>query len=287
MRVFLTGISGFSGAHISHALVAAGHEVYALVRPNINFSLDIHCSRVRYIYGDLSDTLGWPEKIDAVIHAAARSPEPGISFAEMVASNVQGTANLVAFGKRVGARCFIYLSSLSIYGEVPGGQVDENSPIINPECYGQTKLLGEKLVAEAFSDSSSIAIRLPGIVGPNSVRNWLTVTRSRVRMGEPITIFNPESMFNNVIHVFDLAKFVAKLLNRNWLGFSSVTVAAQGSMPVRELIELLISESGSKSHINVSKSVKPSFLVSNEKAYQFGYEPLHITKLIEVFAKER
>jgi nucleoside-diphosphate-sugar epimerase len=287
MHVFLTGISGFSGAYICHALLAAGHVVNALVRPNLNYSIGIQNSRLNYIVGDLSDSSGWPKKIDAVIHAAARSPDSRISFTEMVASNVQGTSNLVKYGKRVGARCFVYLSSLSIYGEVTGGQVDEYSSIINPDFYGQTKLLGEKLVADEFADSSSIAIRLPGIVGPNSVRNWLTETRLRVRMGDPITIYNPESMFNNVIHVLDLAKFVTTLLNRNWLGFSSVTVGAQGSMRLREVVELLISESGSKSVINIGKSVKPSFLISNEKAYEFGYDPLSINNLIELFAKER
>src|SRR5207248_1320682 len=91
--------------------------------------------------------------------------------------------------------------------------VDETTPITDPDIYGLTKLIGEKLVGDPTATFRSIAIRLPGVVGPGSVRNWLTNVVAAAKEGREIDIYNPTASFNNAIHVADLARFVANLLH--------------------------------------------------------------------------
>jgi uncharacterized protein YbjT (DUF2867 family) len=52
-RVFLTGASGFVGAHVLRALLAAGYRVRALVRDESRIAFD---DDVEWINGDLVRT---------------------------------------------------------------------------------------------------------------------------------------------------------------------------------------------------------------------------------------
>ena len=73
MKVLLTGATGFIGSHVARELVRQGHEVHALVQPEIDRSriADI-ASSLRFIQADLLDTstIFQPPSVDLCIHLA-------------------------------------------------------------------------------------------------------------------------------------------------------------------------------------------------------------------------
>jgi nucleoside-diphosphate-sugar epimerase len=273
MHVLVTGAGGFSGSVIAARLSGEGHRVTQLRGPRSG-GIDL-----------ASGTSTLPVELDAIVHAAALSPAPGVTDEDMRRSNVEGTRNLVEHAKRAGVRCFVYLSSLSAYGRIEGGTVDEATPVRDPDVYGKSKLEGETLVCGgAFR---SLAIRLPGVLGPGSVRNWLTGVLEKARAGRDIEVFSPHAPFNNAAHVSDLADFVCGLVSRTWEGHDAVTIGAAGQTTVGEAVRILVDAFGGRSKIVVRQAPKPSFLVSSARASErYGYRPMEIGAMLRRFAQE-
>jgi UDP-glucose 4-epimerase len=289
MELVVTGAGGFSGSHLVSSLINSGHRVTAVTgrtRGRLDPALAGHPA-LNIVSGDLSAPVSLPARIDAVIHAAARSPAPGISARDMVRDNVQATARLVDYARTAGARTFIYLSSLSIYGDIAGPVVDEMTSIVNPDAYGMTKYLGEVIIREAGASLRSLSIRLPGVIGPGSVRNWLTSVVERARAGAEIRLFHPDALFNNAVHIHDLCRFIGNLLERAWSGHDVVTIAAAGETTVSQAIEAIVKTLNSRSVLILTDATKPSFKISIAKARTvYSYDPMEIDLMLRKFAAE-
>src|SRR5262245_24274408 len=119
LRVLVTGASGFTGAEVTRALLGRGAQVIACVGSGVGRLAGAEAlPGLRVIQGDLAGDLALPSQVDAVVHAAARSPAPGVSVDDMVRDNVFATRKLVEHAKSCGVRAFVYLSSLSVCGSI-------------------------------------------------------------------------------------------------------------------------------------------------------------------------
>jgi len=287
MHVLVTGIDGFSGRHLVPALLDKGWRVTGVGGRKTKARRE-HPS-LTVLSGDLASDLALPDDIDAVVHMAASSPGPGLDVtdADMNLDNAMATRRLALYARDLGVRSFIYFSSLSVYGRISTSVVDESTPIVDPDVYGMTKHLGEIALAEQAFAFPSLAIRLPGVIGPSPVRNWLSQVMERAKKGSKISIYNPESAFNNAVHINDLCQFVLAHLEGQWRGHESITVGAGGSMPVREVVETIIRGTGGGSRLETLDNSKQPFIVSSDKAIKvFGYQPMDIRKMIERFISE-
>ena len=66
----------------------------------------------------------------------------------MLIDNLQATRALVSQALRTEVKGFVYFSSLSTLGDISSSVVNEDTPSINPDAYGLTKLLGERLLTD-------------------------------------------------------------------------------------------------------------------------------------------
>jgi nucleoside-diphosphate-sugar epimerase len=288
MHVLITGAGGFTGSHMVAALLTRGHSVTAVCgRSRGRLDPEHHRdAKLSIIRGNLAEDLTLPENIDAIVHAAARSPGPGVTTGDLVRDNVTATARLVAHAWAAGAKTFIYLSSLSVNGRIPGPVVDEQTPIIDPDAYGMSKYLGELIVREEAS-LRSLSLRLPGVIGKGSVRNWLTSVLAAAKENRPITLFNGEAQFNNAVHVNDLCAFVGVLLDSAWGGHDVVTLGAAGATTTRRAVDILVQATGSRSLVSTEASRRPPYAISIERARTlYGYTPMQIETMLQVFAAE-
>ncbi|KAB2919038.1 MAG: NAD(P)-dependent oxidoreductase [Hyphomicrobiaceae bacterium] len=288
MRILVTGASGFSGSFVARALARSGRDVVALHRRETPFLTRLSGEpRVRKHRGDLIDAATLPGPFDAVVHVAATSPAPGIDVAQMVRDNVMGTQALIEAAERWAAKAFIFFSSLSLYGEVAAGLVDERTPIVNPDVYGATKHLGELLLAARAERLLCLAIRLPGVLGPGAHRNWLSGVAARLRTGETVRAFHLDAPFNNAAHIADLAALVSRVLERPWTGFDAIVAGARGHISVREAIIRLAKGLGLEARIEQTAAAKPSFTLSSERAIsRWGYDPMEIGAMIDRYAED-
>lgn len=295
MRILLTGAGGFGGRHLVTALLAAGLSVTATRRRGYDETWSslveslppVAKDRLDLAPADLAQPETYctlPAEIDAVVHLAARSPAPGLTAADMDRDNVVATRYLINYAVRAGARTFVHFSTLSVHGRIETELITPETPSLLPDDYGLSKLLAEHLVAEA--PLPSFAIRLPGIIGPGSVRNWLSVSLKKARRGEDISIFNADEPFNNAVHIADLAEFVVGLLERGWEGHHAAPVGAAGSMTARAAAETIIAGFGNRSRLIEQPALRPAFRIDISLAQSFGYAPMEISAMIERFVAE-
>ena len=125
-RYLVTGVAGFIGSNIAHALVARGDEVRGID----NFShgrqenLDELKDGIEFREADITDTEAIHsacQGMDFVLHQAALGSVPR-SLADPVVSNkanVVSTLKVLQAAREAGVRRVVYASSSSVYGDTP------------------------------------------------------------------------------------------------------------------------------------------------------------------------
>ncbi len=121
--MLVTGASGFVGANLALRLLADGHEVHLLLRPEFApWRIEAFRDRVQLHRVDLTDgaavqSLVAKIKPAWIFHLAAygaysQQADPGA----IVRTNVQGTANLLEACLKIGFEAFVNAGSSSEYG---------------------------------------------------------------------------------------------------------------------------------------------------------------------------
>lgn len=134
MTFFLTGATGFLGSEIAHALLEAGHQVRAIRRSGSKMDLvGANAERITWIEGDVLDPDSLEEGMQGaqgVIHAAAFLGFEGKKSEEqLMAVNVDGTANVVDAALKTGIERMVHVSSIAALGrsEADEGCRDESA----------------------------------------------------------------------------------------------------------------------------------------------------------------
>ncbi|WP_247713815.1 SDR family oxidoreductase [Qipengyuania sphaerica] len=171
MRILVTGAAGLLGGETCAKLVAAGHEVTALVHRNPDvLANDGSRVAVEPIVGDVSlEMFGWSEdrfaqvaaSHDALIHCAA-TVRFDLAEEDYRAVNVGGVSNALALAE-AGGMDFLHVSTAYVCGDTDG-IIRENKP--PPQAgfangYEASKATGEGLVR---ASSLRWAIARPSIV---------------------------------------------------------------------------------------------------------------------------
>lgn len=286
MHVLVTGVSGFSGAHIASTLAARGFEVTAVAgksTPRVPAAV----AGLRVVIADLIQPFGLPERCDAVVHVAGRSAWPGVCVEDLVRDNVVATRSLLAYAKTAGAHTFVLFSSLSVHGTISTPTVDASTPVVNPDAYGLTKRLCELMLEADQASLRGLSLRLPGVLGRGAARNWLATSLASARAGRDITVFDPEAAFNNAVHVADLASLIAHSIEGTWRGFDILTLGAGGMTTAGEVARTLAAAGGRNSRVIRATTIRPSYTISHARAREvFGYEPMVIGAMLDRFIAE-
>lgn len=155
MRIFITGATGFAGSHLVEMLLAADHEVFALVHAATSHQVLQTHPNLFEIPGNLLDlpsltTAVAQARPDVVYHLAGQA-YPARSWqnpASTFAINTGGTANLLEAAVAYGRPRTVIVTSAEIYGLVEAGQMPltEKSMPAPRHPYGVSKFAAGQLV---------------------------------------------------------------------------------------------------------------------------------------------
>jgi nucleoside-diphosphate-sugar epimerase len=191
VRYALTGATGFVGGELARQLLAAGHEVVALVRdPGRAGALEAHGALL--VRGDLDDTAALDELcrgVDGLFHVAGwyhlghRDP----STADRV--NVQGTRHVLAAALRGGVPRVVHTSTLAVNSDTAGQVVDESYRFTGKHlsAYDRTKAAAHDVALEFAGDGLDVVIVQPGLVyGPGDTAQTGALIAEVARGGRPV-----------------------------------------------------------------------------------------------------
>lgn len=188
MRVIVTGSSGLLGRHTVAALEEHGHAVTGL---DIAEPTAAH----RHISADLTElatALRLIREADAVIHAAAIPRPTGHAAADVFATNVASTYNVVEAAVQNRIPRLVYASSYSVIGppfnvapvrlQFP---IDIDHPAAPQDVYALSKRIGEEIIAAAArrGELTAISVRLSWIQTPESFRGDIAPRRTDPAFG--------------------------------------------------------------------------------------------------------
>lgn len=220
MKALVTGASGFVGKAIVAELLSRGIDVVAAGGPNTAFEPGTIQSG-NYYSIDITDSADLDkileiEGADCVIHSAGLAHRFGnVATADYQSVNVTGVENVANLAVRLGAKHFILVSSVLVYGKNstigPAG-ITEDFECRPTDPYSQSKLDGEiaaKLICEVKSMALTI-LRPAPIIGEGSKGNFARLIRA-IDKGRFVSVgkgLNHKSF----VYVGDVARACAVIL---------------------------------------------------------------------------
>ena len=174
-----------------------------------------------------------------------------------VKTSVMGTINMLGLAKRLRAR-ILQASTSEVYGDPKVHPQTESywghvNPIGPRSCYDEGKRLAETLMMD-YHRQNGVDIRIVRIFntyGPRmAVDDGRVVSNFAVQAlrNEPITIYGEGTQTRSFCYVSDLIEGVWRLMNTEGLT-GPVNIGNPNEFTIRELAELVISLTGSRSEI--------------------------------------
>ncbi|MGZ8648468.1 MAG: dTDP-4-dehydrorhamnose reductase [Solirubrobacteraceae bacterium] len=168
MRLLVTGAAGMLGRDVVAAAEAAGHDVIALSRRDLDLT---HPSLVRSAVQSA--------RPDSVVNCAGWTDVDGAEDAEEQATRVNGSgAGAVAAAAASAGAHTVHVSSDYVFDGTATEPYTEDDPTGPRSAYGRSKLAGERAVAEASPQAAIVRSSwLFGVHGPNFVATMLRLAR--------------------------------------------------------------------------------------------------------------
>ena len=236
MSILVTGGAGYIGSHVVRLLLEQGQKV--VVIDNLSSGLTSRIGDAKLVELDLAaekatdalSALMRAEQVTAVIHLAARKQvgESVLKPEWYFEQNIGGMAHLLEAMNEVGVDRLVFSSSAATYGMPDTDFVNEdfNCKPINP--YGQTKLIGEWMAANATRawGLRAVNLRYFNVAGAGwsdladtAVMNLVPIVFSALEAGKNPVVFGDDydtadgSCVRDYVHVLDLAEAHITALN--------------------------------------------------------------------------
>lgn len=200
LRIALTGATGFVGKALVPKLLAAGHEVKALVRDRRRANLP---NDIETIQGSLADEAALTfltQNCDVVLHVAGAVS--GLTSDDFIKANFHGSNAIALAAKQNGVKRFVYVSSLAA-----------TQPELGP--YGKSKSIAEQSLKVIFKGDQLLILRPGAVYGPGDTA---TLPLLQALMSKTAVIPGTRQNRFGMIHVEDLANIIVAAASGNMTG---------------------------------------------------------------------
>ncbi len=221
----VTGGAGFIGAHVTNELINRGHQVVVLDDLSGGFQENVN-PKATFVQGSVMDhalleQLFNKYKFEYVYHLAAYAAEGLSHFIKRFNynNNLIGSINLINESVKHKVKCFVFTSSIAVYGK---GQLPMREEMLpEPEDpYGISKLAVEmdlKCTHEMFG-LNYIIFRPHNVYGEyqnlgDKYRNVVGIFMNQLMQDMPLTIFGDGSQTRAFSYIGDVAPHIAESVN--------------------------------------------------------------------------
>ena len=216
-RVLVTGGAGFIGSHLCEGLLRQGYQVRVIDDLSVGSVENVPsgCEFIRASILDSDAVRIATDGVDAVFHEAARVTIRGSieNFYEDAETNLMGTLRLLKAAAEVGARRFIYASSMAIYADsaepLPVSEEYKTDPA---SPYGIAKLAAERyvLMMAPLLGLEPVVLRYFNTFGTRQTFTpyvgVITIFITQLLQKKNITIFGDGHQVRDFVHVSDIVQ---------------------------------------------------------------------------------
>ncbi|MDM8528416.1 NAD-dependent epimerase/dehydratase family protein [Anaerolineales bacterium HSG24] len=222
MKALVTGGAGFIGSHVAKQLIKNSYDVMILDDLS-GGNLENLSPKTQFINGSITNyelikEIFRTEKFDYVYHLAAYAAEGLSHFIRRFnyTNNLIGSVNLINESIRHEVKCFIFTSSIAVYGANTPPMAESMSPL--PEDpYGVAKYAVEMDLEAAHKQFGLdyIIFRPHNVYGENQnigdkYRNVIGIFMNQILQGQPLTIFGDGKQSRAFTYIDDVAPIIAQ-----------------------------------------------------------------------------
>ncbi|MCX7432444.1 MAG: SDR family oxidoreductase [Planctomycetia bacterium] len=261
-RILVTGGAGFLGSHLCDRLVAMGHDVICVdnffTSQKSNVAHLLAQPNFELLRHDIIQPL-WLE-VDEIYNLACPAAPGHYQYnpIKTMKTSVMGAINVLGMAKRCRAKV-LQASTSEVYGDPevhpqPESYRGSVNPIGPRACYDEGKRAAETLFMD-YHRANRVNVRIVRIFntyGPRMHPYDGRVVSNFIRQalcGEPITIFGSGGQTRSFCYRDDLIEGMIRMMNGPDDFVGPVNIGNPGEFTIRQLAELTLELSGSKSQL--------------------------------------
>ncbi len=222
-NILVTGGAGFIGSHVTEALIERGHSVVVLDDLSGGFTENV-IDGATFVQGSINDVdlvneLFEQTRFEYIYHLAAYAAEGLSHFIKRFNynNNLIGSINLINAAINTGVKCFVFTSSIAVYG---------SSPELPPHTvYGERQNIGDKY------------------------RNVVGIFINQILQDKPMTVFGDGAQNRAFSYIGDVAPIMAAAIDIPAAYNQIFNIGADQPYTVNELAEAVAHAMGVEPNI--------------------------------------
>jgi UDP-glucose 4-epimerase len=218
----VTGGAGFIGSHVAAELLRLGHIVVVLDDLSGGFVENLPAG-AQFVAGSILDValierLFAEQAFDYVYHLAAYAAEGLSHFIKRFNyhNNLIGSVNLINASVNHAVKCFVFTSSIAVYGSAPLPMTEDTLP--QPEdSYGIAKYAVERelRVSHEMFGLDYVIFRPHNVYGEHQnigdrYRNVIGIFMNQLMQGQSLSVFGDGKQSRAFSYIADVAPVIAR-----------------------------------------------------------------------------
>ncbi|MBP9866137.1 MAG: NAD-dependent epimerase/dehydratase family protein [Candidatus Omnitrophica bacterium] len=287
--VLVTGAAGFIGSFVADELIQQGFKVVALDDLSGGYKSNVNPKAVFYkgsiLDRKLIDTLFKKYRFQYVFHLAAYAAEGLSHFIKRFnyENNLIGSVNLINASVNYKVECFVFTSSIAVYGTNQLPMVESLTP--EPEDpYGIAKLAveAELKASHHMFGLDYIIFRPHNVYGErqniaDKYRNVIGIFMNQYLQGKPLSIFGDGKQTRAFTYIQDVAPIIAKSVRIPKARNQVFNIGADKKYTVNRLAQEVIKAMGGANrpiqHLEARREVKHAYSDHSKIEKVFSYKP--------------
>ena len=287
-KVLVTGGAGFIGSHVAAELQQKGYEVIVLddlsggSRDNVppGVCLEVGSILDRQKIAALFER----HRFAYVFHLAAYAAEGLSHFIKHFnyQNNLIGSVNLINAAVNYDVKCFVFTSSIAVYGRAPLPMTEETTPL--PEdSYGIAKYAVE-LELQASHEMfglNYINFRPHNVYGEHQnigdrYRNVIGIFINQIMQGQPMTVFGDGEQTRAFSYISDVAPIMVRAIETPAAYNQTFNVGADTPYTINELARVVAAALGVEpqiEYLEARNEVQHAYSSHDKVRQIFGEQP--------------
>jgi len=247
----VTGNAGFIGSHVTKHLLKLGHNIIGLDNLQGGF-IDNVPDGVDFIQGSFTDKnlvkdLFNKYNFNYVYHLGAYAAEGLSHFIRYFnyTNNLLGSINLINESIRHDIKCFVYTSSMSVYGSNPTPFREDMTPRPeDPYAISKYAVEADIRAAHEMFGMNYIIFRPHNVYGENQntsdrFRNVIAIFMRQIMEGKPLTVFGNGEQVRAFSYIDDTAPYIANSVNIPSAYNQIINIGADVPITINQLAKLV------------------------------------------------